>query len=1023
MAGQTFSYTGGWQKFTVPKDVRQVTFEVYGAGSNPGGDGGLVTGAINVSEDDVLWIQVGQGGQAGASQGGAGGWPNGGNGGDGKGGTGGNGGGGSSLIRKGTKTGTVLALAGGAGGTAGSGSFTGGNGGAADGQDGVGTAHGTDETTAGRGGSQRVGGAGGTTTVGSTYKGKPGGGRVGQGGEGGGPNEALVIGGGGGGGGYFPGGGGAAGKSGVLAAGGGGGGSNYLASSIVAGRTGRGTGANSNGSVVLTWVPAKAKNQKPTPPTKVRVNGVLETAGMSTMATNQVTITAMIDDPNAGQKVKMVLVPETADPKQANLWRNLNVLGTSYQEQKVKEIKKKNPNQHVGDTHMLPVLATIIVRGLRTNTLYKARLYTKDERGTFSGSFQSVSFWTDRTPSTTATAPDENSSLIQGSVVRFEWTYSDPDGSATQRAAEIRWRHAATPSDKAGAWVTRRQNNAKKYLDITGASFRGGLSYDWQVRVQDTAGLWSSWTVTRSFYIIAATIPPALLYPINNRAVQVGALASPFTWTFRHFSSGVYQTGADLQYRVVGAASWVTLFGDSVVPGGDPAWPADEIDLQPGYHYEWQVRTIASNAEVSDWSTSGFFWAIPAPGSLLPVEPASGGGPKNPLGEGNNRAFVYDRGGKVLRGELTNLTSIQWARQRDDISEATVTMENFDDLLLQLLRETHTWMHELVIFRESFGVQERVWEGPITLIQDENDRVTIKARDCMQYLARRVMRQGYNDAYQVIHGVQVGLRTVVERATLNIINALAYDDPNLIGYLTPIENDADAKQSSIVPDYSKMVQEDIDEMAANRGLDYTTVGRRIVLWDTHRMIGRLPEMRSSDFLSPPTVSEYGMDLAVFYAVTDGSGVWGSASRGLNSAGDPKLYGWVEMLASSYGLDANETVDSSTLTAAARDALSQTYSEQAQRNIAPRWPAPVLVKVPDNTRLSPEVNVGINQLIPGVWVPVRVNSRIRDVSQWQKLDNVTVNQGPGGEQITVVMSPAPNGGQDPDVEATAGEDDA
>lgn len=1020
MPSQNFAHTGGWQKFTVPEDVRQVTLEVNGAGSSPT-QGGKVTGALNVSEGDVLWILVGKAGQANnAGHGGNGGFGGGGDGGDGRNSNAGHGGGGASYVRKRSKTGTILMVAGGAGGRSGSGQ-AGGAGGASEGAVGAGTSVGTNLTTAGRGGLQNAGGAGGVTTVGGSFRGSVGGGRLGDGGAGGGPSGTGVIGGGGGGGGYYPGGGGAAGKTGVLAAGGGGGGANYLMSSVVAGRSFRGTGGSSNGSISITWVAARAKNQPPSPPTNVKINGKDEQSEMATMATSEVTITGIIDDPNAGQKIKMILVPETGDPAQANLWRNLHVLGTSYEEQRVKPIKKKNPNQHVGDTHILPIKATIKVRGLRTNTLYKARVYTKDERGTFSRSFQSVSFWTDRTPSTEATDPGENTQVAAGTAMRFEWTYADEDGTTTQRAAQVQYRHSRTVTDKAGAWVTLTQRNARRYLDVVGSTFRGGLSYDWRVRVQDTAGLWSTWTVPRSFYIIAASIPPAPTYPVRAQAFQVGAQGRPFTWTFRRSTSGVTQDTADLRYRVVGSASWVTLFGDDTIPGAAGSWPADMIDLQPGYQYEWQVRSTDTHGITSDWSTSALFWAIPMPGALLTDPLVGTDGPKFPLGEGNNRVFVYDRGGKVLRGELTNLTSLQWARQRDDISEATVTIENFDEELLQLLRKVHTWMHELVIFRESFGVQERVWEGPITLIEDDTDRVTIKARDCMQYLARRVLRQGYNDAYQLIRGVQVGLRSVVDRATLNILDALAYDDPNLIGYLTPVENAGDAKQSRIIPDYSRMVQEDIDEMAANAGLDYTTVGRRIVLWDTHNRIGRLPEMRVGDFLTPPKVSEYGMDLAVFYAVTDGSGVWGSASRGLDSRGRPKEYGWVEMLASSYGLDANETVDSSTLTQKSRDALAATYGQQAQRNIAPRWPAPVLVRVPDNTRLNPEVNIGINQLVPGVWIPVRVNSRIRDISQWQKLDNVTVSQDAKGEKVSVTMSPAPNGGQDPDAETAALED--
>ena len=69
---------------------------------------------------------------------------------------------------------------------------------------------------------------------------------------------------------------------------------------------------------------------------------------------------------------------------------------------------------------------------------------------------------------------------------------------------------------------------------------------------------------------------------------------------------------------------------------------------------------------------------------------------------------------------------------------------------------------------------------------------------------------------------------------------------------------------------------------------------------------------------------------------------------------------------------------------------------------------------------PALNVGINQLIPGAWVPVRAKSRIMSISQWQKIDRVTVTQTKDGEQISISMAPAPNGGADPDADTAVAE---
>lgn len=198
-------------------------------------------------------------------------------------------------------------------------------------------------------------------------------------------------------------------------------------------------------------------------------------------------------------------------------------------------------------------------------------------------------------------------------------------------------------------------------------------------------------------------------------------------------------------------------------------------------------------------------------------------------------------------------------------------------------------------------------------------------------------------------------------------------------------------------------------MAANAGLDYAVAGRRIILFDTHRPIGRMPMLRSPDFSQPPVVSEYGMSLATLYGVTDGSGVWGEVSR------DDSATGPVEFLVSAYGEHA--ATPRQVRSREARRKLRETFNKQARRGIAARWPTPVAVRVPDNTTLLPHAPIPFEYLIPGVWIPLQADHVCRSVSQWQKLDQVTVIQsGDQAEQVQVVMSPAPDSGQDPDAVA-------
>jgi hypothetical protein len=460
----------------------------------------------------------------------------------------------------------------------------------------------------------------------------------------------------------------------------------------------------------------------------------------------------------------------------------------------------------------------------------------------------------------------------------------------------------------------------------------------------------------------------------------------------------------------VGAVLWNTLFGDTVVPGSDWFWDIPADTFEPNTHYEWQARTHVLGGDPSDWSESALFWATSTPGSGAGIDVIASGFPQSPLGVGHNRVFVYTRGGTEKIGEITPLSLLRWGRKRDAISVCNISISAWDSDMRTFLGTLRTWQHELVIFRD--GV--RVWEGPIVRISGDAHKLDIEAQDVMAYVYRRIMRQGYNDSYRIINGQQIGQSTVVNRAARIIMNALAYDDPNVLPYLTLIENDDDATTSRVVPEYTSTAWEEVDDLAATGGLDYVASGRRIVLWDTHRPIGRLPEMRDGDFSNSPIVSEYGMSAANYFAVTDNQGTWGAASK-VDPEEGPGPTGWIEQLASAFGESEAIGVDRN-LTREDIRRLRQSLAKQARRNLEGRWPPPVAVRVRDNATLDPTLNIGINQLVPGVWIPLRAEATVRELAEWQKLDSMEVNETEAGETISVVMSPAPYGGGDPDADA-------
>lgn len=411
--------------------------------------------------------------------------------------------------------------------------------------------------------------------------------------------------------------------------------------------------------------------------------------------------------------------------------------------------------------------------------------------------------------------------------------------------------------------------------------------------------------------------------------------------------------------------------------------------------YEWRVAARDSSGKRSEWSQPARFWVVSAgaSGEVKPVPSQTIEGAT--LGCGTHRVFVYRRGGSERVGELRNISHVDWSRVRDDISTSKVVISGWDVDCGNLLARLQTWAYELVIFRDNGYSVDRVWEGPITLLTYEDDKVTIQAKDVMGYAYRRIIKQKMTDS-----GKGNGT-TVVDRARRVLQNTFAPDDPNVLAYLQVLAREDDAMQYRSTPAYSRTAFEEVDDMAANSGLDYTVVGRSILLWGTKHRIGTLPEFRDENLGASPIVSEYGMSMSNRYAVSDGNGVYGEAVRLDETEVDP-IYGLVEMLSSTWASDSDE--DSGTYTQAGLETVRRSFRDFAERSIADRYPPPMVVRVPDNTSLNPNTVLSIQQLVPGVVIPLRSTGTLRTVSGNQKLDSVRVNEEAGAETITITLSP-------------------
>jgi hypothetical protein len=352
---------------------------------------------------------------------------------------------------------------------------------------------------------------------------------------------------------------------------------------------------------------------------------------------------------------------------------------------------------------------------------------------------------------------------------------------------------------------------------------------------------------------------------------------------------------------------------------------------------------------------------------------------------------VMDRGGHTNVFDVVPYLTLTYTRVRDDISTCVLSVSTDDKDCCANLAKLEAGRHEIKIIRNGVGV----WEGPITRIEYGQTVVTIEAKDCWHYVYRTILHEAYNNAFPHTDFATERIRTMM---TAELSRGWEAVDPavNILPFLD-IRTTEDSSQTTrnTLP-FEKTMWEEIDDMAARSGVDYTSVGRALLVYDTDYLLGRTVPLTDADFDGEVIATQYGMNLCTFSAVTDGLGNW-SATRV-----DEDYYGPWEMLETSYSLQ--DTIQCAA--EGASDTALAEMSAQTVRNLSNRYPTPVVVRVPDNSRLNPDTGLTINDLVPGTRIPLRATETCRKVTQEQKLDRVTFTMEGGLESITVVMSPAP-----------------
>lgn len=335
------------------------------------------------------------------------------------------------------------------------------------------------------------------------------------------------------------------------------------------------------------------------------------------------------------------------------------------------------------------------------------------------------------------------------------------------------------------------------------------------------------------------------------------------------------------------------------------------------------------------------------------------------------QVIVTDRRGQVPVGELEDITQITWARELNVTSQANISVPGIeccgllDDGVLGVVGR------HLMIVRDGITV----W-GPGPIMSIDYAAGEIIARDVSEILQERIIHNAL--CFDPSCGGVATDATAIASAI--VTDALLPDDPNVLAFVQVIPG-AQVVERSYTPNDAYSLDA-IQALTQQALIKFTVLGRKILIGPQGTPFGTTQTLTDDAFTDLNNVVEDGFNL-VTRAVVQGNTVTGSAG------GVDPFYGLVEFLSAK---------DDSIVSAAAA-------TTAAQQIVNASNPAPVYLQVPDGSILSPDAPVDINDLVPGVNIPLLVTESCRQLSDTLPLARLQVTfSALNGEQVRITVAP-------------------
>jgi len=493
-----------------------------------------------------------------------------------------------------------------------------------------------------------------------------------------------------------------------------------------------------------------------------------------------------------------------------------------------------------------------------------------------------------------------------------------------------------------------------------------------------------TWTLAADGSTVGATTEPGEIFT-SGQTVWFSWTAPSDGGARFNIGDALYLTASDPYVRVFTGGS----IGSAVlVAQTEPGFTGPAVfDATSGVEYHIQVDMTPANDlpyldpphEAANFTLFLLFEPAPPPPPPRNLLPRGAG--RGRLGCGVNEAYITWKCGTPRFCPVLNASEVTYARHLNDISEAQVVVPisgTSEDECCECLGDLEPWCHELHIARDG----KDVWLGPITEVVYEYSQVTIRALDLLGWATVRVSEIPID--YTAATGAGPADWTTIGRAVLDV--AFAEDDPCLLPYVSASPSGYVGEQKFNPYDLSAFDQ--LDQLAQS-GLEYTTVGRTVVLSSPNVPTTPIATLLDEHILGAVQLTKTGLlqaDRWYVHFQDDTSAI--PPGPGLADAPDKYCYGLIERIRST---------DTALANAASADVVAGIYLGATA--IAPR-----LLEIPDGSQLSPEAPWTIDAMIPGVRVDVGVTRLCVPATQSFRLTGVQVRQSEKGEEITVTLGP-------------------